>query len=69
MIRPLRVYLHTFRSGAAQLAITRVGDTPCRAKAAAFTELERLIKEDDDLPKTGWALVERRDITNLVPAP
>ncbi len=68
-MRPIRVYLHTFRSGASSLGIVRAGGTPCKAKASAFTELERLLREDPSLPQSGWSLSRQEDVTHRVQLP
>lgn len=69
--RPYRLYEHTFVNGERTVVLNRIGDTPCRAKKAAFTALEAEIKvkrrEDPTFPAQGWRLLRQRDITVSLP--
>lgn len=69
-LRPIRLYQHTFVRGSLlqddppKLVVVRSGTTPCRAKAAAFVELEVQLKQKQ-LPRQGWWLAAQVDVTHL----
>jgi hypothetical protein len=62
-MRPLRLYQHVFLHVSARFECARTGRTPCQAKGKA---LEEELKAKSELPKTGWRLVEQRDITHVL---
>ena len=70
MARPIRLYKHVFVRGSLmqdhpeKLEFVRSGNTPCRAKAAAFVALEEKLKQDQR-PRTGWWLAAQVDVTHL----
>lgn len=70
MPRPIRLYKHTFIRGSLlqdhpeKLEFVRSGNTPCRAKAAAFVALETHLKQAHDA-RTGWWLAAQVDVTHL----
>lgn len=67
MVRPLRIYKHTFTHGtAAPIYITRLGETPCVAKRKAFVGLEHELAASPTLPRNGWRLFKQQDVTALV---
>jgi hypothetical protein len=70
--RPLRLYKHVFVHGPLlqdpppeKLEFVRSGNTPCRAKSAAFVALEEKLKVDLTLPRSGWWLAGQVDVTHL----
>ena len=65
-MRPLRRYRQRYvrqqvpegDTALRELVIDSQGNSPCRARARAFTLLEqRLVQED--LPRTGWRLISQ----------
>lgn len=64
--RPLRLYLHTFVADGASLHIARTGQSPCRAKSAAYVALEETLRARPELPRNGWRLLKQEDVTHMV---
>ena len=59
MLRPLRLYTHTFMHAEhAALNIVAEGRTPCEARRSAFRKLERRIHRDA-LPQRDWRLLRQ----------
>lgn len=68
-MRPLRRYRHRYvrqqvpegDTALRELVIEANGHTPCRARARAFTELERWLVQQS-LPRTGWRLLSQTQL-------
>lgn len=58
----MREYLHQFSHPAGHtLSVPASGETPCKAKNAAFTDLQRRVREAS-LPDNDWRLVSQQEV-------
>lgn len=62
-MRPTRRYYFEFtKDGYDPVKLFALGQTPCKARAEAWTMLERYLDASPELPRNSWRLAQQSDL-------